>query len=86
VENRRLYMGSIEETPLHNQMLQSMGNAVGDSALLLPLLLEDRVINILYLEGDPEILGERMADLERLQEMSSLAFQILLCKSRLLRF
>ncbi|MEZ4600690.1 MAG: hypothetical protein R2940_12955 [Syntrophotaleaceae bacterium] len=86
VETRRPFTGAIEETPLNSQMLESMGNAVGDSVLLLPLLLEDRVINILYLEGEPEVLRERMTDLARLQEMSSLAFQILLCKSRLLRF
>jgi len=65
-------------------MLQGMGSSGGASALLLPLILEGRVINILYVEGGAGELNARVDELQRLQDMASLAFRILILKNKLL--
>jgi hypothetical protein len=85
MEGESYYLGPIAESPLNNQMLQGMGSRGGGFALLLPLLLEGRVINILYVEGEPGELNGRIEELKRLQDMASLAFRILILKSKLLR-
>jgi len=86
VEGKSHHIGPVGESPLNKQMHQSLGTGGGESALLLPLLLESRVINIVYVEGCPELLKGRFAHLQRVQEMASLAFRILNLKSKLLRF
>lgn len=84
MEGKSYYLGPIAESPLNNQMLQGMGSSGGASALLLPLILEGRVINILYVEGGAGELNARVDELQRLQDMASLAFRILILKNKLL--
>jgi hypothetical protein len=85
VEGKSYYLGAIDASPLNAEMLKGIGSSGSEAVLLLPLLLEGRVVNILYVEGDREELTGRVADLQRLQEMASLAFRILILKSKLLR-
>jgi hypothetical protein len=85
VEGKGCYLGLVGDSPFDAEMLRSIGSDGTETVLLLPLLLEGRVINILYLEGGREELTERVAELQRLQEMAALAFRILILKSKLLR-
>lgn len=86
VEGKSHYLGEVDASPLNAEMLKGVGSSGTETALLLPLLLENRVVNILYVEGDREELAERIDELQRLQEMAGLAFRILILKSKLLRF
>lgn len=86
VESKSHYLGEVDASPLNAEMLRGIGSDGSETALLLPLLLEGRVVNILYVEGDREELAKRISELRQLQEMASLAFKILIFKNKLLRF
>jgi hypothetical protein len=88
VESKSHYLGEVDvdASLLNAEMLRGIGSDGSETALLLPLLLEGRVVNILYVEGEREELAKRVSELRQLQEMASLAFQILIFKSKLLRF
>jgi hypothetical protein len=86
VEGKIHYLGEVDDSPLNDEMLKGIGSSGTKTILLLPLLLEGRVVNILYVEGDREELAERVSGLRQLQEMAGLAFRILILKSKLLRF
>lgn len=86
VEGKSFYLGPIDSEGLNEQLLQGLGGEKPEAALLVPLILEGRVVNLLYGDGRPEQLVSQVGALQQLQEMAGLAFRILILKNRLLQF
>lgn len=86
VEGKSFYLGPISDEGLNEQVLQGLGGKKPEAALLVPLILDGRVVNLLYGDGRPDQLVSQVGALQRLQEMAGLAFRILILKNRLLQF
>jgi Type II secretion system (T2SS), protein E, N-terminal domain len=78
------HMGPIPETPFNQIMLDWMGGGQPDTAVLLPLLIMGRVVNILYAEGKEKELGGRFVELQKLMTKAVLAFEILIFRDKIL--
>jgi hypothetical protein len=86
VEGKSFYLGPIANEGLNEELLHSLGGEKPEAALLVPLVLDGRVVNLLYGDGGPGQLVAQVGALQRLQEMAGLAFRILILKNRLLQF
>jgi len=78
------HLGPIPETPFNHIMLEWLGGGRPDTAVLLPLLIMGRVVNILYAEGKERELGERFVELQKLLTKAVLAFEILIFRDKIL--
>jgi len=85
VEGKSFYLGPIASEGLNEDLLRSLGGDKPEAALLVPVTLDGRVVNLLYGDGDPGQLVAQVGALQRLQEMAGLAFRILILKNRLLQ-
>ncbi|MCD4688527.1 MAG: hypothetical protein K8R55_04230 [Desulfuromonadaceae bacterium] len=85
VEGKSFYLGPIASEGLNEKLLSSLGGDKPEAALLVPLTLDGRVVNLLYGDGGPGQLVAQVGVLQRLQEMAGLAFRILILKNRLLQ-
>jgi hypothetical protein len=83
-EGAVFHLGPIPETPFNQIMLEWMGGGRPDTAVLLPLMIMGRVVNILYAEGKERELGERFVELQKLLTKSVLAFEILIFRDKIL--
>lgn len=86
VEGKSFYLGPIDSEGLNEKLLRGLGGEKPDAALLVPLILDGRVVNLLYGDGRPEQLVSQVGALQQLQEMAGLAFRILILKNKLLQF
>ena len=83
-DSKSFYLGPLARTPFNSMMLQAFGDGVPDTALLVPMLMMGRVVGILYVDGKNLNLGESLPDLQNLTTKASMAFEILVLKSKIL--
>lgn len=83
-DSKNYYLGPMPLTPGNTKMLAALGAGTPINNLLVPLLMMGRVVAILYVEGGTIRLDERVADLQRLLSKGSMAFEILILKSKIL--
>jgi Type II secretion system (T2SS), protein E, N-terminal domain len=84
VESAGFYLGPLPATPLNDRLIEGLGHERPETALLMPLVIMGRVVNILYAEGGKTELGERVTELQKLLTKASLAFEILICRDKIL--
>ncbi len=83
VDNRSHYLGQILE-PLASQELIGMFSAAPPSALVVPILVRERVVSILYVQDHLENLEKRFAELQSLVSKAEMAFMLLIMKNKIL--
>jgi hypothetical protein len=83
-EAKSFSLGPVARTPGNIELLQAMGGAVPEKALLVPLLMMGRVVGILYVDGTGIDLGERLFELQKLIAKAAMAFEILVLKNKIL--
>jgi hypothetical protein len=64
-------------------MLKAMGGGTPNTILLLPLVLQGRVVNVLYVEGKGKELRDGVAELQKLINKAAMAFEILILKNKI---
>jgi len=84
IEGRSPYLGGILNRDANAELIAGLGGDTPTSALLMPLQLAGRVVNVMYVEGGEKNLGERMSDLNRLVRKTVLAFEILIRREKIL--
>ncbi len=83
IENQSHYLGQIPESPPNLKLLQLFPETP-PSALVAPLMVRDRVVSILYVQDQLEILEKRFAELQSLVSKAELAFMLLIMKNKIL--
>ncbi|RME35396.1 MAG: general secretion pathway protein GspE, partial [Deltaproteobacteria bacterium] len=84
VEGNSPYLGGLPPGGENDRLIAALGGKAPTAALLLPVQLGGRVVNVIYVDGG-EGLGERMADLNRLVRKTVLAFEILIRREKILQ-
>ena len=84
VDTKNFYIGPILENPGNGKMLAGLGGGKPDSALLIPLVMMERVVAVLYVDGDKGLLGNKLFELQKLVGKASLAFEILILKNKIM--
>ncbi len=77
------YLGPLANSNANNRLLEAMGGNRPKAVLLMPLLISGRIVNILYAEGGKH-LGEMVPGLHKLLLKASLAFEVLICREKIL--
>jgi MshEN domain len=84
VEGRSPYLGGISNRGADAELIRGLGGDPPGTTLLLPLQLAGRVVNVIYVDGGETHLGERMSELNRLIRKTTLAFEILIRREKIL--
>lgn len=86
VEQRTAYQGPLSDCPANRRLQACFNGPPAPHALALPLVIRDRLVSILYLQGDAHILDEHRADIEYLAAKLEMAFKLLILRNKILSF
>ncbi|MFO7984084.1 MAG: hypothetical protein R6V08_11575 [Desulfuromonadales bacterium] len=84
VQNRTCYLGGIPGTDANDRIFQRLGGYPASKGLLVPIRILERVVGLIYVDGEQSDLEDRTADLQKLAAKASLAFEILILKKKIL--
>lgn len=84
VDGAGFYLGPLSATPLNERLIEGLGREKPETALLMPLLIGGRVVTALYADGGEKELSERVTELQKLLTKAALAFEILICRDKIL--
>ncbi len=83
IDNQSHYLGPMPDSQI-NRKLQCLFTAAPPSAMVVPLMVRDRLVCILYVQDHLEILEKRFADVKKLAKKAELAFMMLIMKNKVL--
>lgn len=83
-EGKSYYLGPLADNPLNQRIVVGLGGGRPPAALVMPLVVLGRVIDVLYLEGGEGDLGDRLPEIQRLLSKAALAFEILICRDKIM--
>jgi len=84
IKNKVPFLGMVTDTPLHRDLLALFGTKPPQASLLLPLLVRDRLVSVIYLLDQMEALEKRFSELNNLIQKAEMAFTMLILKNKLL--
>lgn len=82
--SRTFFLGPPPDTPVNRELLRLLGGKTEGHLLVIPLILLDRVVSMLYIEGAPQQLAARLGEVQKLVAKSALAFEILILRNKIL--
>lgn len=83
-EGKSFYLGPLTANPLNLRILAALGGTSSASALVMPVVVLGRVVDVLYLEGGEGDLADSLPEVQRLLNKAALAFEILICRDKIL--
>ena len=83
-DTKTFYLGPFPPTHYNGRILAALGGVNPPNNLLVPLVMMGRVVAILYVSGGPLQLNQQVPELQRLLLKTSLAFEILILKSKIM--
>ncbi|GAB4295259.1 MAG: hypothetical protein Fur0034_03720 [Desulfuromonadia bacterium] len=84
LNSKELFVGPPPDTPINRELIRLLGGRRQGHFLVLPLMILDRVIALLCVEGDPEQLTARLAEVQKLAVKTAMAFEILILRNKIL--
>jgi hypothetical protein len=84
VENKNYYIGPPETSEQDISLLQCFSNKIPETVMLVPLIIKNRLIGILYFQDKKEHLEERIAMVHQIAARTSMSFEILILRSKIL--
>jgi MshEN domain len=82
-DTKLFYIGPILDTPSNREILAALGGGVPETALLIPLMMMERVVTIFYVDAGKD-LGTHLTALQKIAGKTALAFEILILKNKIL--
>ena len=83
-ESKTYYLGPINETVQNILLMSNFGPDIPETVLLIPLLLRGRLVSILYVQDEVNVISGKLAELQRLVSKASMAFEMLVLKNKIL--
>lgn len=83
-ESKTFYLGPIPATHYNGRIVSALGGGNPDSNLLVPLVMMGRVVAILYVSGGTAEMSRQVPELQRLLVKTSMAFEILILKNKIM--
>ena len=82
-ESSGYYLGPLQDTPINHVIHDAFGGGAAQTLLLMPLFVGGRIVSILYIEDRGE-LGDVVPELQKLLTKAALAFEMLICRDKIL--
>lgn len=83
-EARQFSMGPLDKTPENSLLLATLGVDAGTPLLVLPIIMLNNVVAAVVVSSDMDALGRRLQELQKLVYKTSLAFEMLIIKNKIL--
>lgn len=83
-ESKSFYLGPLPPTPGNALLADALGGGLPAHNLLVPLMMMGRVVAVLYVDGGKTPLDTKLPEFQKLVSKASMAFEILILKSKIL--
>ena len=83
-ESKTFYLGPLPATHYNGRIVSALGGGNPVNNLLVPLVMMGRVVAILYVSGGTLQMSEQVPEMQRLMVKTSLAFEILILKNKIM--
>jgi hypothetical protein len=77
-------LGPLSASDHNRRILQFFDSTLPQTALAVPLRVQQRLVSILYIQGSTEQLSRHLSDIHRLTEKAELAFKLLIIRNKIL--
>lgn len=78
------YRGPVLNIPGNNEIISVLGGAPADS-ILVPIVIRDHVVCLLYADnGNKDVLNANVSYLNRISEIASMSFELLIIKNKIM--
>jgi hypothetical protein len=84
LETRQFSMGTLVQTPENVQIQKILGVGSGTPLLVLPIVMLKKVVAVVVVSAEMDALGKRLLELQKLVYKASLAFEMLIIKTKIL--
>ncbi len=84
LETRQFAMGRLIQTPENVRLLRVLGVGFDTPLLVLPIVMQKKVVAVVVVSAEMDALGKRLQDLQKLVYKASLAFEMLIIKNKIL--
>lgn len=82
--NKSHFLGLVTDTPQNRRLLEHFQPELPQTALVIPLLVRERLVSILYVQDTIETLEKRFAELQSLARKAEMSFTLLILKNKIL--
>jgi hypothetical protein len=81
---KSFFLGPVPDTTANKDLIRALTSRRQGASLVLPIYILDRIVLFLYLEGEPDQLSTRLPELQRLVAKTTMAFEILILRNKIL--
>jgi hypothetical protein len=86
-DGKSFYLGPVPPLPANRDLYSLLGGSLPPAAMILPLKVRSRVVALLYLDNDTDLIGKPdIPTMRRLAVKAGLAFELLLLRQKLEEF
>lgn len=84
VNSKSHFLGSVSDSPQNRNLLQLFAAKPPQTALVIPLLVRDRLVSILYIQDNLAILEKHFTELQSIARKAEMSFTLLILKNKIL--
>ncbi|MCF6265480.1 MAG: hypothetical protein L3J57_02910 [Desulfuromusa sp.] len=78
------YLGSVADSVQNRKILDYFSSSPQVNALILPIQVRNRLVSILYIQGELEELEHRLVEIQRIVNKAEMSFQLLIMRNKIL--
>lgn len=78
------YLGPVADSVQNRKMLDYFASPPQVNALIFPVLVQNRLVSILYIQGQLEELEHRLVEIQRIVDKAEMSFQLLIMRNKIL--
>lgn len=84
VNSKSHFLGSVADTPQNRNLLAFFDSKPPQTALIIPLLVRDRLVGLLYVQDNLELIEKRFTELQNLARKMEMSFTLLILKNKIM--
>ena len=78
------YLGPVTDSMQNRKMLDFFESKPPQTALIVPFMVRDRLVSILYIQGQYEELEPRVTEMQNIADKAEMSFKLLILKNKIL--
>jgi len=78
------YLGPITDSMQNRKMLDFFESKPPQTALIVPFMVRDRLVSLLYIQGQYEELEPRVTEMQNIADKAEMSFKLLILKNKIL--
>ena len=84
VNSKSHFLGSVSDTQQNRKLLELFDSQLPQTVLVIPLLVRDRLVSILYVQDELAQLEKRFTELQNIARKAEMSFTLLILKNKIL--